>query len=460
MRYRPKMIRPSIVMLPNGFTLANLFFGIFAIVTAARGNHTQAAWYIVFGGVFDAFDGRVARATNSGTPFGEELDSLVDAISFGVAPALMMYFAVLKHQGWDWIFVFLFVACAVMRLARFNVESSGEKKAWFTGLPSPAAGGTLATYWWFSQTPLYNETIIGEWPWHWILRFLMIALSFLMISNVPYPAWPTFTLRTWSGRIGITVFVSSLLALIYIPKEFFFSFGLLYVSFGVIAAGVRGLLEREPPQRRAHQLYTRALDDDEDDDGDEDEDDDVAPRQGRGDRSAPTHPLRGDRERERARGRRDRDSDREARRERRPERAPEPRVDARPERPRPERPARVERPPRPPRTERETAPPASVVSTDAADILAPIAIDPLSVTGAEAPVAESAPAGDERRKRRKRRRRRGGDRNRADGSTVAGGGDTTADGGADDGGDDSPYENDGGGSTADAGDASSDSSSD
>lgn len=233
-------------MLPNGFTLANLFFGIFAIVAASRGQHVQAGWYIVIGGFCDALDGRIARATNTGSRFGEELDSLVDAISFGLAPAFMMYFAVLRHSGWDWIFVFLYCACAVMRLARFNVEHAGRSKAYFTGLPSPAAGGTLATYYWFSQTPLYNETIIGDWPWEVILRFLMVALSFLMISNVPYPAWPKFSLRTVHGTAGIIVFVSSIYALFFLPKEFFFPFGVLYVTFGVLLAVVRGVFDKTP----------------------------------------------------------------------------------------------------------------------------------------------------------------------------------------------------------------------
>ncbi len=245
---RPLVNRPRpAVMLPNGFTLANLFFGIFAMVAASRGQHSQASWYIVIGGMCDAFDGRVARATNSGSRFGEELDSLVDAISFGLAPAMMMYFAVLRHQGWDWIFVFLFAACAVMRLARFNVEQAGKAKSHFTGLPSPAAGGVLATYYWFSQTSLYTETIIGDWPWQVMLRFLMILLAFLMISNVPYPAWPRFTLRTWHGVMGIVTFVATLVGIIFIPKEFFFSFGMLYVAYGIVAAVVRGLIDRPLP---------------------------------------------------------------------------------------------------------------------------------------------------------------------------------------------------------------------
>lgn len=246
-RRRLGLPRPSLVMLPNGFTLANLFFGIFAIVAASRGQHTQAGWYIVIGGFADALDGRIARATNTGSPFGEELDSLVDAISFGLAPALMMYFAVLRHAGWDWILVFLFAACAVMRLARFNVEQAGKTKDYFKGLPSPAAGGTLATYYWFSQTSLYNETFISAWPWETILRYLMVALSFLMISNVPYPGWPKLTFKTLHGTMGILVFVASIFALFFLPKQFFFPFGVLYVITGVVLVLVRGILELPSP---------------------------------------------------------------------------------------------------------------------------------------------------------------------------------------------------------------------
>jgi CDP-diacylglycerol--serine O-phosphatidyltransferase len=142
---RPPDVRRVVVLFPSGLTLANLFFGVFAIVAASRGEFTQAGWYVVLGGIADAFDGRVARATNSEGPFGEQLDSLVDAITFGLAPAMIMYFAVLNRHGWDWFWCFLFTACAVLRLARFNVSQAGTNKSYFQGLPSPAAGLTLAT---------------------------------------------------------------------------------------------------------------------------------------------------------------------------------------------------------------------------------------------------------------------------------------------------------------------------
>src|SRR3982751_5284242 len=147
----------GVIILPNGFTLAILFFGVFAIVAASRSQFDTAGLYVVFGGVADALDGRVARATGTGSRFGSELDSLVDAISFGLAPALIMYFAVFNKGRWDWLFCFFFTACAVIRLARFNIEQAGRAKSYFHGLPSPAAGLTLATYYWFSQTPLSHQ---------------------------------------------------------------------------------------------------------------------------------------------------------------------------------------------------------------------------------------------------------------------------------------------------------------
>lgn len=269
---RPRFPRPSMVMLPSGVTLLNLFFGVFALVAAARGDFGRAVLFVMISGLCDAVDGRVARATRTGTPFGEELDSLVDAISFGLAPAMIMYFAVLHKEGWDWLFVFGFVACAVIRLARFNVEQAGRAKTHFRGLPSPAAGGVLASYYWFSQTPFYNETLIGDLPWHILLRYLMAALALLMVSDVPYPAWPTFSLRTLRGALGFLLFVSLAFGLVFLPREFFFPVGMLYVAYGVVGGAVRGLLETGP--RTGGAVDQDALDTFEDDDLDDDLEDD------------------------------------------------------------------------------------------------------------------------------------------------------------------------------------------
>ncbi len=241
---RRRRVRRAVVVLPNGFTLANLFLGVFAIVTASRGDFSTAGVYIVLGGVADALDGRIARATRTGSRFGEELDSLVDAITFGLAPALIMYFAVLNREGWDWVLVFLFVACAVIRLARFNVEQAGRAKRYFQGLPSPAAGMTLATYYWFSQTDLYNQTMIGDLPWQVMLRWVMAGLAFLMISNVSYPAVPTVGYRSARELGGTAIVLGTLLGILFLPREFFFPALMMYVLYGVAKTALLGFLGR------------------------------------------------------------------------------------------------------------------------------------------------------------------------------------------------------------------------
>jgi CDP-diacylglycerol--serine O-phosphatidyltransferase len=237
-------MRRVVVLFPSGLTLANLFFGVFAIVAASRQQFTQAGWYVVLGGIADAFDGRVARATNSEGRFGEELDSLVDAITFGLAPSLIMYFAVLNREGWDWFWCFLFTACAVLRLARFNVEQAGQAKTYFQGLPSPAAGITLATYYWFSQSPLYAYASIENWPWHQMLRIVMAGLGFLMISNVPYPVMPPVGFRSARGLAGLGVLIIGVAMLIFGRLEYFFPLVMAYVSFGLFRAVLLGLIDR------------------------------------------------------------------------------------------------------------------------------------------------------------------------------------------------------------------------
>ena len=262
-RVRRPTIRRAVVQLPNGFTLFNLFCGIFAIVLASRLNFGKAALFVFLGGIADALDGRVARATGSGSRFGEELDSLVDAISFGFAPAMIMYFAVLNTENWEWLFVFLYTGSAVVRLARFNVEQAGRAKTYFHGLPSPAAGLTLATYYWFSQTPLYNQAIIlftdnktlSELPWHAMLPGLMGLLAVLMVSNVPYPAVPTIGWRSLRQLGASLVLVIAIIGLFFKPRQFFFPALLAYVLYGALKWLVLGLIgSRSKPEEIYFQL--------------------------------------------------------------------------------------------------------------------------------------------------------------------------------------------------------------
>ena len=249
---RRRLARP-IVLLPNGFTLLNLFLGVFAIVTASRGNYETAGTYIVLGGVADAIDGRVARATRSGSRFGAELDSLVDAITFGVAPSMLMFFAVFNQHGWEWVFCFFFTMCVVIRLARFNVEQAGRAKTYFNGLPSPMAGMTLATYYWFRESPLYQTTLLVDLPWPVMLRFIMVGLAFLMISQVRYAAVPLIGYRTFREILGTLIVIGTLVGVIFLPKPFFFPALMAYVIWGVARTVFVGLLDRIPVTEEIHE---------------------------------------------------------------------------------------------------------------------------------------------------------------------------------------------------------------
>lgn len=261
---RPNM-RRAVILFPSGFTLGNLFFGIFAIIAASRLEFTAAGVYVMLGGICDALDGRVARATNSGTEFGEELDSLVDAISFGLAPAMIMYFAVLNRDGWDWVWVFTFAAAAVLRLARFNIEQAGTAKTYFQGLPSPAAGITLASYYWFSQSSLYEYGAIADLKWHVLLRYLMAMLSFLMISNVPYPTFPRMGFRSIRGIGASLVMIGGIALLLTRRLEYFFPLALAYIAWGLLRWVFFGLFERRQPTM-PYDLSEGEDDEDEDED--------------------------------------------------------------------------------------------------------------------------------------------------------------------------------------------------
>lgn len=130
---RPDM-RRVVVVVPSLFTLFNLFFGCWAMVLAARGEFYRAGWFIVFAGVLDLLDGRVARLSGTGTRFGAELDSLVDIVSFGVAPAFLMYEVAFAGAGpMAWVICYFYVMAAAIRLARFNVTQAGHSKTSFVG---------------------------------------------------------------------------------------------------------------------------------------------------------------------------------------------------------------------------------------------------------------------------------------------------------------------------------------
>ena len=239
MRPPPFPIRRVVIVVPSLFTLFNLFFGIWSMVLATRGEFYRAAWFIVFAGILDTLDGRVARLSGTGTRFGAELDSLVDIVSFGVAPAFLMYQIEFASGGpAAWIFCYFYVMAAAIRLARFNVTQAGRAKEHFIGLPSPAAGMTLATYYPFTQTEWFEA--LRSLPWHLLLTFLMIALTILMVSNVHYPTLPRAGFRTARGLLGLTLILVILVFGIWQHDVFLFPLGILYMAYGMIRAVLLG----------------------------------------------------------------------------------------------------------------------------------------------------------------------------------------------------------------------------
>ena len=244
-RPRRETLQRGIIILPSAFTLGNLFFGIYAMVAASRGDLLWAGWFIMFAGTLDLLDGRIARLTRTGTRFGAELDSLVDAVSFGVAPGFIMYQLFFQDTQWSWMLAYVYITSVVVRLARFNIEQEGEPKRYFHGLPCPASGMLLASYYPFSQTPFF-ATYLGELPWGQIMAVMIVLLGVLNLSHVPYAKVPRIGLRTAKGLLNTAFILSCLFAALIVPRYYFFTSLMLYVSYGLVKSVMLGLLDRLP----------------------------------------------------------------------------------------------------------------------------------------------------------------------------------------------------------------------
>jgi CDP-diacylglycerol--serine O-phosphatidyltransferase len=180
--YVPRKPRKGIYVLPNLFTLAALFGGFYAIVMAMNDRFEMAAMGVFCAMVLDSLDGRVARMTNTQSAFGEQMDSLADMVSFGAAPALISYEWALKGAGrWGWMAAFVYISCAALRLARFNVNTAVVDRRFFQGLPSPAAAALVMGFIWLMNDMGYRGDEV-VWP-----MFAMCLYSGLtMVTNVPF----------------------------------------------------------------------------------------------------------------------------------------------------------------------------------------------------------------------------------------------------------------------------------
>ena len=194
----------GIFLLPNLITTGGLFCGFYAIIAGMRGSFEAAAIAIFFAAVFDGLDGRVARLTNTSSKFGQEYDSLADMVSFGVAPALVMYSWGLSDLGkFGWSAAFIYVACAALRLARFNTQIDTADKNYFTGLASPAAAAIIASTVWVCQDlgwvgdHLPAEVSVA-------VSLLTAITGMLMMANFPYYSFKGIDLH---GRVPFFVMI-------------------------------------------------------------------------------------------------------------------------------------------------------------------------------------------------------------------------------------------------------------
>jgi CDP-diacylglycerol--serine O-phosphatidyltransferase len=233
-------MRKGIYLLPNIITLSSMFSGFYSIIASFNSDYERAAWAIMIASVFDVLDGWVARMTHTTSKFGIEIDSLSDAISFGVAPGVLVYSWSLQSFGKvGWLGAFFMVACAALRLARFNVQMGSEEKKHFTGLPSPAAALMIAT-----TVLAYQEVIDTLKDMHLTvladvisLDYWVLALTFvvagLMVSNITYHSVKEANLKE-RRPFGLLVGIVALLTVVaYHPALVLFLISLIYVLAGI-----------------------------------------------------------------------------------------------------------------------------------------------------------------------------------------------------------------------------------
>jgi CDP-diacylglycerol--serine O-phosphatidyltransferase len=225
--------RRGIYILPNLFTTAALFAGFYAIVQAMNLNFDQAAIAIFVAMVLDSLDGRVARLTKTQSAFGAEYDSLSDMVSFGAAPALVMYEWVLRDMGkLGWIAAFVYCAGAALRLARFNTMLDVADKRWFTGIPSPAAAALVAGCVWIVDDYNIEPEAIRWWAWA-----ITIFAGLTMVSNLKYYSFKSINLRKSVPFVAVLAFVVFLALLAYQPPLVLFGGFVAYAVSGYIVSG-------------------------------------------------------------------------------------------------------------------------------------------------------------------------------------------------------------------------------
>ena len=228
--------RKGIFLLPNLFTSAALFAGFYAIINAINGDFAAAGLAIFFGQLLDGVDGRVARMTNTQSKFGQEFDSLSDMVTFGVAPAIIVFMWCLSDLGkLGWAVAFIYVASAAIRLARFNAQAESTDNRFFTGLASPPAATLVASSVWLG----YDLGFTAEnMPFVMVLAMALLtsAVGFLMVMNVRYHSFKGID---FSSRVSVAALFIFLLLLVLIasnPPTVLFILAASYACSGPLAS--------------------------------------------------------------------------------------------------------------------------------------------------------------------------------------------------------------------------------
>lgn len=246
-RFEKERLKKGIYILPNIFTTLNIFCGFYAIVAAIDGKYTAGAISILIAGIFDSLDGKIARATRTSSRFGVEYDSLADLVSFGMAPAVMMYMWALRPMGRiGWLAAFLFMVCGALRLARFNTQSDSMSGEYFQGLPIPAAAGMTAVSALFFQA----MGIPGD-AFPAVIMVMLYTLAFLMVSSIRYHSFKKKP--ELFKKMNFNALVIVVLGLIFIaaqPSVALFSMAVLYTLSGPFFLLWRHVRHKRPEKKK------------------------------------------------------------------------------------------------------------------------------------------------------------------------------------------------------------------
>lgn len=215
-------------VFPGTFTMGNVVCGFVAILKAFQGDITDACWFICLAGFLDALDGKIARISGGSSQFGVELDSLADFLSFGVAPAVIVYAVKLNTMGqWGWIISIVFIMAAAYRLARYNLLADTDEKKDFVGMPVPVAAIGLVSF------LIFSYHLWGRLEYSEILISMIILFAFLMVSQVQYDAIPE-KFASQSGRIKLGVMIIAAIIVIFQPRLLLFPILALYILYGIV----------------------------------------------------------------------------------------------------------------------------------------------------------------------------------------------------------------------------------